>query len=415
MQLLNKIYIRMYFLIFALYAFMNKGVAYTYLVEALLAAGILLLFLERKKIELLVDKKVVIVLLFIILTTIYIFFGILNFSIADTIRDSLVFEYAGFAFILYFFKDEADFIWDKLILIYKWIPLVILLNFFIANFFTSLQSISLFGNIPLLLYKNGDKSVHLLVSTLLLFLFTDRYSKRWLLINTFLILLDMLILLSYTRSGSVAYFIGLICFFLFNRGTIVHPTLKSIIKWAPLLLIVIIGIFASIQIQADDQGRVVGFSQIKDNLSSIVDSDIDGNLGANKVWRLIWWAKIVNESFSPKYFLTGKGLGMSLAGADQQSTDENVRSPHNYHLTIMARYGIIIFSVWLYWLWLLFKPLFSRKLVGKSLVLTCILLAFIINASFDVYLEGPMGAFPFWTFVGLLFIMEDQNLSQEHS
>ncbi len=415
MQLLNKLYIKFYFLVFALYAFMNKGVAYTYLVEALLGIGVLLLFLNRKQVEIIVEKKALIVLFFILLTTLYIFFGVFKYSIADTIRDSLVFEYGCFALIFYFFKAEKDFIWDLLILIYKWIPLVILSNFLITNFFTSLQTLSLFGNIPLLLYKNGDKSVHLLISTIFLFLFSDQFSKRWLFINFFLILLDMLILLSYTRSGSVAYFIGIICFFLFNKGTIVNPALKSIIKYAPLLLIVIIGIFASIQIQADDQGRVVGFGQIKDNLSSIVDSDIDGNLGANKVWRLIWWAKIVNESFSPPYFFTGKGLGMSLAGADQQSTDENVRSPHNYNLTIMARYGVIVFSVWLYWLVLLFKPLFSRRLMGKTLAITCMLLAFIINASFDVYLEGPMGAFPFWTFVGLLFITEDQSLSPTNS
>jgi hypothetical protein len=34
------------------------------------------------------------------------------------------------------------------------------------------------------------------------------------------------------------------------------------------------------------------------------------------------------------------------------------------------------------------------------------LMAFLFNASFDVFLEGPMGAFPFWTWVGLLFVTE---------
>ena len=101
---------------------------------------------------------------------------------------------------------------------------------------------------------------------------------------------------------------------------------------------------------------------------------------------------------------------MSLAQTDDIKADDDLRSPHNFHLTIMARFGVVIFCVWLYWLYLLFKPLFKRKLVGKKLALSCLLLAFIINASFDVFLEGPMGAFPFWTFVGLLF-MEDQNSS----
>jgi hypothetical protein len=52
----------------------------------------------------------------------------------------------------------------------------------------------------------------------------------------------------------------------------------------------------------------------------------------------------------------------------------------------------------------LIKPLFKRKLSLKEHAITCILISFIVNASFDVFLEGPMGAFPFWTWVGLLFM-----------
>jgi hypothetical protein len=45
--------------------------------------------------------------------------------------------------------------------------------------------------------------------------------------------------------------------------------------------------------------------------------------------------------------------------------------------------------------------LFKKQLQGKRLLIGCILLAFLVNASFDVFLEGPMGAFPFWLFVGI--------------
>ena len=31
------------------------------------------------------------------------------------------------------------------------------------------------------------------------------------------------------------------------------------------------------------------------------------------------------------------------------------------------------------------------------------------KSAFDVFLEGPMGAFPFWTWVGLLFITDAQT------
>jgi hypothetical protein len=180
--------------------------------------------------------------------------------------------------------------------------------------------------------------------------------------------------------------------------------MKNILKFLPIILLIVMAIFISIDIEGDAQGRTISVSQITDNFSSIVSSDIDGSLTDNKVWRLVWWAKLVNESFTLQHFFVGKGLGMSLAGTDLFNPDEVLRSPHNFHLTILARFGYFVFIAWAYWLVLIFKPLFSRKLAGKTLAITCILLAFIINGSFDVFFEGPMGAFPFWTFVGLLFI-----------
>ena len=61
-----------------------------------------------------------------------------------------------------------------------------------------------------------------------------------------------------------------------------------------------------------------------------------------------------------------------------------------------------------YFLIQILRPIFKKQLVGKRLLISCILVAFLINASFDVFLEGPMGAFPFWTWVGLYLLTEDQ-------
>jgi len=38
------------------------------------------------------------------------------------------------------------------------------------------------------------------------------------------------------------------------------------------------------------------------------------------------------------------------------------------------------------------------------------MMAFLVNASFDVYLEGPMGAFPFWTWLGILYINDSEAI-----
>jgi hypothetical protein len=407
MQLLNRLYIKGYLLSITLYAFFNKGIAYSYLAEIFLFFGIILIFLNRKKLEIFTEKKQIILVGFVLLSFIYIFFYLFKFNAFNVLRDSLAFQYAWFAIIVYFLKEEKEFIWNSLIHIYQWVPLILLLNFFLFYYiFLNLNSINIFGGQHILLYKNGDKSLQLLICTILMILFSDKYSKSWLIINSILIVLNLLILLAFTRSGSVAFLAGIFCFFFLSKTSLITDNLRKVLKFLPILLIIVFGVFAAIEIDGDAQGRTISLSQITDNFSSIVSSDIDGSLTDNKVWRLVWWAKLLNESFTPEHFFIGKGLGMSLAGNDLTSVDENLRSPHNFHLTIIARFGYIIFFIWVYWLYLLFKPLFKKQLSGKMLGLTSILLAFIINGSFDVFFEGPMGAFPFWTLVGLLLVEE---------
>jgi len=407
MQLLNRIYIKGYILSIMLYAFFNKGIAYSYLAEIFLFLGIVLLFFNRKKIEIYTEKKQLILLGLISLSFIYVILYLFKYNAFNVFRDSLAFQYGWFAIIIYFLKEEKEYFWETLIKIYKWIPLVLFLNFFLFYYiFLNLPPINIFGGQHILLYKNGDKSLQLLICTILMILFSYKYSKSWLIVNSILIFLNLLILLAFTRSGSMAYLAGIFCFFFFSKTSLINDNLRKVLKYIPILLIIVFGIFAAIEIDGDAQGRTISLSQITDNFSSIVSSDIDGSLTDNKVWRLVWWAKLLNESFTLEHFFIGKGLGMSLAGNDLTSVDENLRSPHNFHLTIIARFGYIIFFIWIYWLYLLFKPLFKKQLSGKMLGLTCILLAFIINGSFDVFFEGPMGAFPFWTLVGLLLVEE---------
>jgi hypothetical protein len=405
MQLLNRAYIRIYLLVLLLYVFFNKGVAYSYMAEITMVAGIFILFINRKDFEIALDAKQIIAGFFIFVCFIFILAGVFQYSLFNVLRDSLALQYAWFAIIIYFFKSESNFIWEKIIQIYKWVPLVLLLNLFLFYFvFLNLPPINIFGNENIIMYKNGDKAVHLLISTILMFLYSHTYSKKWLIINTVLITINLIVLFALSRSGTVAYLLALFSFFIFSKEKILNDTLSKLLKFIPIIMVVGIGIFFALDIQGDSQGRTISFTQITDNFSSLVSSDIDGSLTDNKVWRLVWWAKLVNESFTLQHFFLGKGLGMSLAGYDIANADDNLRSPHNFHLTILARFGYIVFIAWLYWLVSIFKPLFTRKLVGKTLGLTAILLAFVINGSFDVYFEGPMGAFPFWTFVGLLFI-----------
>ena len=411
MELVKNLYLRVYLLVMTLYVFLNKGVAYTYLVEALWLFGILLLFMDRKKAELIWNKTIKLLLFFIAIGFIYIIRGFSKYDIIDLIRDSFIFQYGWFVFILFLFKDKVEIIWQTLFFIYKWFPFIALLNFILQYFVPFFETVTPFGGIPILLYKNGDMGVQLLISTLLLLFSIEKYSFKWRVLLSLVITLDFLILASYSRSGIVAFLASLICFIYFNKDIQLQSRVRLLIKYLPIILLVVTPIYINIKVTENFQGRSVGFEQITNNFSSIVGGTTDATSENNVVWRLVWWAKIIDYSFTSPNFFIGKGLGMNLAADDDIITlDDSLRSPHNFHLNIMSRFGVLLFMIWMYFLIQIIKPLFKKQLQGRRLLIGCILLAFLINASFDVFLEGPMGAFPFWTWLGLYLISEDEVL-----
>ena len=410
MDLVKNLYLRAYLLVMTLYVFLNKGVAYTYLIEALWLFGILLLFMDRKKVEFIWNKTTKLILFFIAISGIYILRGFAKYDIVDLIRDSFIFQYGWFVFILFLFKDKLEQIWESLFFIYKWFPFVALLNFILQYFVPFFETVTPFGGIPILLYKNGDMGVQLLISTLLLLYSLENKTFKWRVLLSLVIALDFLILASYSRSGIVAFLASMLCFIYFNKDIQLQSRVRLLIKYLPVILLIVTPIYINIKVAENFQGRAVGFEQIKNNFSSIVGGTTDATSENNVVWRLVWWAKIIDYSFSSPNFLIGKGLGMNLATDDDIITlDDSLRSPHNFHLNIMARFGVLLFMIWMYFLIQLLKPLFKKQLQGKRLLIGCIMLAFLLNASFDVFLEGPMGAFPFWTWMGLYLLTEDQE------
>jgi hypothetical protein len=75
MEAIKTLYLRAYFLIMALYVFFNKGIAYSYLVEALWLGGIILLILNRHKYIFIWDKRSKILFFFMLITLAYILWG----------------------------------------------------------------------------------------------------------------------------------------------------------------------------------------------------------------------------------------------------------------------------------------------------------------------------------------------------
>jgi hypothetical protein len=159
------------------------------------------------------------------------------------------------------------------------------------------------------------------------------------------------------------------------------------------------------------KGRTVSFDQIVTNVTSIAgDSGQDG-LDSTKEWRVLWWKDIYHYTFEGRYFWKGKGFGISLADDDgYQVGDKTLRSPHNVHMTVLARMGVpgLLFWATLQASWLLAIVIGYRsarrekdeRWTALFLWLGAFFMAFVINGSFDVFIEGPMGGIWYWSLWG---------------
>jgi hypothetical protein len=162
-------------------------------------------------------------------------------------------------------------------------------------------------------------------------------------------------------------------------------------------------------------GRSVGAEQIVNNFTSILSKSDAANLDGTKEWRLRWWEAIRNYTFHGPYFWTGKGFGMGLAEEDgfvvgRELGGPIVRSPHNAHYTVLARTGVPGLVLWgmvnFSWFAVIFANWFFARRNGDAqwsnvfLWIGCYELAALIDATFDVALEGPMLGIWFWSLFG---------------
>jgi O-antigen ligase len=159
-------------------------------------------------------------------------------------------------------------------------------------------------------------------------------------------------------------------------------------------------------------GRAISPEQLASNFESLFVEKNEGELEGTRRWRVEWWKQIVDYTVFGEHFWNGKGYGVNLADEDgfQVAEDHSLRAPHNAHLTILARSGVPGFT-----LWVALQVAFAGSLVRAhlrarrlghdrwarlDLWLLAYWLAFLINGSFDVFLEGPQGGIWFWSLYG---------------
>ena len=167
----------------------------------------------------------------------------------------------------------------------------------------------------------------------------------------------------------------------------------------------------------DSTDRPLSAHQIVENAKSIVGQQSGQQTEATKQWRLKWWDIIINDTIRGDNFWTGRGFGINLAfedgfagTGDRRGPRNPTRSPHSAHMTMLARAGVPGLVLWVLllvsWFGMLMRATLTARARGHKgwadlfLFIGCYAAAIIINATFDVALEGPVQGIWFWCLFG---------------
>jgi len=164
------------------------------------------------------------------------------------------------------------------------------------------------------------------------------------------------------------------------------------------------------------QGRAFSASQLFTNVASIGGSQESGNLGGTVNGRQELWSQVLHKQTSDGLLIRGYGFGPNLAflagGAEASGNPTDpLRSPHNSHLDILARMGLIGFSLWIaLWLgWYTRLVRGCRRLAERGLharrqvAVLCLMVTttILVSTFFAPQLEGAQVAVLLWTAFGI--------------
>ena len=396
------------------YALFGRGFAYLgvpplFIGEIVLAAGLAVVLLARRMPPLVPALPMGVLLALMAWVGLRVAQGVPTYGL-DAVRDGMIVGYGLYAFVVAgLVMERPERLRDLLVryrvlvvsaLVAAWgLYLVVRIN---PEFFPLWPWAA---DVRMIETKPGDLLVHLATITAFLALGWKRATPLWL----GLLVVGTAALMVSNRGGMLAYLLALGLFALLKPSTARFGKLAYV---GVLFLVLGLAVDTS-TLEINEGSRTLSVEQVWENVASVFGKSESKALNDTAEWRLQWWSKIVGYTFGGERFLDGKGFGINLATDDGFRVDdeESLRSPHNGHLTILARGGVPAFLLWLLvqGLWLrevLLARARARRAgqtawVGFFALAVTFWLAAHVNASFDVYLEGPMGGIWFWTVFGL--------------
>ncbi len=324
----------------------------------------------------------------------------------DALRDAVIYAYGVFTFIVAGLLIQNGERLRFLLLRYRTFAVIFIsiiwLIFIAYKSFKATLPLLPGTNVTAISAKGGDIMVHM--AGCCAFLMVGMGRLNWKL--ALLLLIDLAMIMVSNRGGMVSWVIALSIIMVLRP-----PQLKlSKLTYGLALIVTVVALWnPTFNLQ---ERRSISLEQVWTNVASIFTETEDSALKGTKEWRLQWWGEIVDYTFFGEHFLLGKGFGINLANSDGYQVEDGdaLRSPHNGHMTVLARAGVPGFALWLVlhgvWFYqMFFACLEARRRrdynwAGIFLFLISYWLAFMVNGSFDVFLEGPMGGIWFWSLMG---------------
>lgn len=339
----------------------------------------------------------------------------------DALRDSVVVMYGGFAFVIIaLLLDDSRRIttilrnYQTFLSVFvPVIPFVVALNIPSETMKSLLDHIPRIPgyDVPVLGVRAGEAAAHLAGACVFALVGFRKATMRWiapLLATAAMITLGRAALLTFVLPVAFAMLM-----------------LGKARELAMILVTVLVVFFAAYAVETsfiDDRDasveRSLSTRQIAKNVASLFGSSGDSSreaLEGTKQWRQEWWNIILADTVYGRNFWTGRGFGLNLADADgfQHRSNPNsplLRSPHSVHMTILARAGVPGLALWIAflasWIGMTMHAMLIARRCGQTewaglFVFVCsYVMAIVIDASFDVALEGPMLGVWFWCLIG---------------
>jgi O-antigen ligase len=331
----------------------------------------------------------------------------------DALRDAALWFYCLFAFFVTAALARSPELLDKLInQLVRLIPWLLLwLPFAVVLYPLAEDAPTVpFTTVSVLSHKSGSSAIAALLVLGCMWLLPGTRSARSRVVWSLMALLVIALAATQNRGGLLGVMAGGAIGLAFVRNRVGLAARVVLVMVAGLGLASLLSLNVPL---GGLQGREFSASQLIANVVSLSGKETPGNLGGTVEGRQELWTRILDKQVADGHLVDGSGFGQNLATevGIYDAGKDTLRSPHNSHLHIVARMGLVGISLWIAlwvgWYWRMLagcrrlarEGLHNRRQVAVlSLMVTT---AVLVSCFFDPQLEGPQVAALLWTAFGI--------------